>query len=145
MEEIQKMRARVDRIVSERSFLNRREQSEMLAFEAAKGSFHDTLERYKTVLERQSSEGKKVQIKLQELQIILTEQRAKVDSLNNYTVKAKEYTAEIKKLNECAGTVYQVLCVAVTLVISNIPNSIFKQYKVHPVAISPNLKFNCLI
>ena len=55
-------------------------------------------------MERESTEGKKVLIKLQELQILLTDQRAKVDSLNNYTVKAKEYTAEIKKLNECAGT-----------------------------------------
>ena len=63
-----------------------------------------TYPRYATNLERESTEGKKVLIKLQELQILLTDQRAKVDSLNNYTVKAKEYTAEIKKLNECAGT-----------------------------------------
>ena len=105
MEEINKMRYRVDRIVSERSFLCRREQSEELAFEAAKSGFQIQFERYKTNLERESAEGKKVQIKLEELQILLTDQRAKVDSLNDYTVKAKEYTAEIKKLNECAGTV----------------------------------------
>ena len=105
MEEINKMRYRVDRIVSERSFLCRREQSEELAFEAAKSGFQIQFERYNTNLERESAEGKKVQIKLEELQILLTDQRAKVDSLNNYTVKAKEYTAEIKKLNECAGTV----------------------------------------
>merc|ERR1719476_125221 len=103
MDEITKMRYKVDRIVSERSFLSRREQSEQLAFEAAKGSCNEKLEKYKTNLERESSEGKKVQIKLQELQILLTDERAKVDSLNNYTVKAKEYTAEIKRLNDCAG------------------------------------------
>ena len=105
MEDINKIRYKVDRIVSERSFLCRREQSEELAFEAAKSGFQIQFERYNTNLERESAEGKKVQIKLEELQILLTDQRAKVDSLNNYTVKAKEYTAEIKKLNECAGTV----------------------------------------
>ena len=45
MEEINKMRYKVDRIVSERSFLHRREESEQLAFEATKGSYHDQLER----------------------------------------------------------------------------------------------------
>ena len=105
MEDINKIRYKVDRIVSERSFLCRREQSEELAFEAAKSGFQIQFERYNTNLERESAEGKKVQIKLEELQILLTDQRAKVDSLNNYTVKAKEYTAEIKKLSECAGTV----------------------------------------
>ena len=105
METIYDLRSKVDRIVSERSFLCRREQSEELAFEAAKSGFQIQFERYKTNLERESAEGKKVQIKLEELQILLTDQRAKVDSLNDYTVKAKEYTAEIKKLNECAGTV----------------------------------------
>merc|ERR1711990_131637 len=103
MEEINKMRYKVDRIVSERSFLCRREQSEELAFKAAKSGFQIQFERYNTNLERESAEGKKVQIKLKELQILLTDQRAKVDSLNNYTVKSKEYTAEIKKLNECAA------------------------------------------
>ena len=105
MDEINKMRYKVDRIVSERSFLCRREQSEELAFEAAKSGFQTRFERYNTNLERESAEGKKVQIKLEELQILLTDQRAKVDSLNDYTVKAKKYTAEIKELHKCAGTV----------------------------------------
>ena len=45
MDEINKMRYKVDRIVSERSFLHRRGESEQLAFEATKGSYHDQLER----------------------------------------------------------------------------------------------------
>ena len=110
MDEINKMRYKVDRIVSERSFLCRREQSEELAFESAKSGFQTQFERYNTNLERESAEGKKVQIKLEELQILLTDQRAKVDSLNDYTVKAKKYTAEIKELNECAGTVLKNDC-----------------------------------
>ena len=110
MDEINKMRYKVDRIVSERSFLCRREQSEELAFESAKSGFQTQFERYNTNLERESAEGKKVQIKLEELQILLTDQRAKVDSLNDYTVKAKKYTFEIKELNECAGTVLKNDC-----------------------------------
>lgn len=45
METIYDLRSKVDRIVSERSFLHRREESEQLAFEATKGSYHDQLER----------------------------------------------------------------------------------------------------
>ena len=45
MEEIYKIRCKVDRIVSERSFLNRREQSEELAFESAKGGFQTQMQR----------------------------------------------------------------------------------------------------
>ena len=45
MEHIFNLRTKVDRIVSERSFLNRREESEQLAFEAAKGVYHEQLER----------------------------------------------------------------------------------------------------
>ena len=45
METIYGLRSKVDRIVSERSFLHRRGENEQLAFEATKGSYHDQLDR----------------------------------------------------------------------------------------------------
>jgi len=102
MEKIFNLRTKVDRIVSERSFLNRREESEQLAFEAAKGVYHEQLERNRIVLKRESAERAKVQIRLKQLQAVLAEQREKVASLQDYRDQAKHYTAEIHRLEICA-------------------------------------------
>ena len=62
-------------------------------------------DRYAIVLKRESGERAKVQIRLKQVQAVLAEQRVKVESLDDYTKKAKEYKTEIKRLQKCAGIV----------------------------------------
>ena len=53
----------------------------------------------------ESAEGEIVEAELQELQLLVNDQKAKDDILNNDKVMAKEYTAELRKLYERVGTV----------------------------------------
>ena len=66
-------------------------------------------DRYAIVLKRESGERAKVQIRLKQVQAVLAEQRVKVESLDDYTKKAKEYKTEIKRLQKCAGIVQKSL------------------------------------
>ena len=56
-------------------------------------------------MKRESAERAKVQIRLKQLQAVLAEQREKVASLQDYRDQAKHYTAEIHRLEVCAGNV----------------------------------------
>ena len=55
----------------------------------------------------ETAEAEQIESELQELQILVTDQKAKDDILNNDKLMAKEYTAELRKLYERVGTVYQ--------------------------------------
>ena len=60
-------------------------------------------------LKIESVEAEQVERELQELQILVNDQKAKDDILNNDKIMAKEYTAELRKLYERVGTVYPTL------------------------------------
>ena len=56
-------------------------------------------------MKRERAERTKIQIKLQKLQAVLADQRDKVASLQDYRMQSKDYTAEIQRLEICAGIV----------------------------------------
>ena len=56
-------------------------------------------------MKRESSERAKVQIRLKQLQAVLSDQRDKVASLQDYRERAKVLTGEIQRLEICAGIV----------------------------------------
>ena len=56
-------------------------------------------------MKRERAERTKIQIRLQQLQAVLADQRDKVASLQDYRMQSKDYTAEIQRLEICAGIV----------------------------------------
>ena len=107
--EINKMKFKVNHTISEGGLLGRREKTRAKNFAANKTRLNEKLETCNNDLKIESVEAEQVETELQELQILVNDQKAKDDILNNDKLMAKEYTAELRKLYERVGTVYPTL------------------------------------
>ena len=104
--EVNKMKFKVNHTISDGGLLSRREKTRAKNFAANKIRLNEKLEECNKDLKIESAEGEIVETELQELQILVNDQKVKDDILNNDKVMAKEYTAELRKLYECVGTVF---------------------------------------
>lgn len=105
--EINKMKFKVNHTISEGGLLSRRDKTRAKTFAANKTRLNEKLETCNNDLKIETAEAEQIESELQELQILVTDQKAKDDILNNDKLMAKEYTAELRKLYERVGTVYQ--------------------------------------
>jgi len=103
--EINKMKFKVNHTISDGGLLSRREKTRAKNFAANKIRLNEKLELCNKDLKKESAEGEIVETELQELQLLVNDQKVKDDILNNDKVMAKEYTAELRKLYERVGTV----------------------------------------
>ena len=106
--EVNKMKFKVNHTISDGGLLSRREKTRAKNFAANKIRLNEKLEDLNKDLKMESAEGEIVETELQELQLLVKDQKAKDDILNNDKVMAKEYTAELRKLYERVGTVFLV-------------------------------------